>query len=163
MKKTTKKLSPMQIYGAIREALSNHPEFQEVVIDYDFCKWIRQTQNGYFTITTTTSCEGSVIGTFTITYTTANDEYDVHSGFICMNDKPECTIASILNHTDPTSVDLYESMDDAAYEIITCPHCGNLVDGFNEDEWKELCEKDRDGSLSYECGHCGLRINVEVK
>ena len=157
-----KKLTPMQIHSAIREAMSNHPEFKEVVIDYDFCKWIRQTQNGYFTITTTTTCEGSVIGTFMISYTTANDEYDVHSGFICVNDKPEWIIQNIINHTDPTtSADDYESVDDVAWEIITCPHCGELVDGYNKYELQKLPNKG--SSISYECGRCGLHFNMEVK
>ena len=158
--KKTKKLSPIQIYDAVREALSNNPEFKEVIIDYDFCKWIRKTKNGYFTITTTTSCEGSVIGTFMISYTTSNDEYDVHSGFICANDKPEWIVRNIINHTDPACADGYEYVDDAAWEIITCPYCGEIVDGYNKLESEGLLNK---GLISYECDRCGLNFNVEVK
>lgn len=161
--KKAKKLTPMQIHSAVREALLNNHEFEAKVVEYDFCKWVRKTQNGYFTVTITTTCEGSVIGTFMISYTTANDEYDVHSGFICMNDKPEWIVRDIINHTDPNSADDYESVDGAAWEIITCPNCCEIVDGFNKQEYNELCEKDRDGSISYECSRCGLNFSVEVK
>lgn len=151
--KKTKKLSPMEIHSAIREAISNHPEFKEVVFEYDFCKWIRTTKNGYFTITTT-SCEGSVIGTYTITYTTANDEYDVHSGFICMNDKPEWTIASIINHTDPTSVDLYESVEPV------CPNCGSKLISDNDpytDKYGNYCYTE------FVCDECGCEFDEHEK
>ena len=149
-----KKLSPIQIHDAIREAIGGNPEFEEVVFDYDFCKWIRRTQNGYFTITTTTTCEGSVIGTFTITYTTSNDEYDVHSGFICANDKPEWIVREILNHTDPASVDDYESVEPV------CPNCGSKLISDNDphtDEYGNYCYPE------FRCEECGCEFDEPEK
>lgn len=146
--------TPMAIHAAIRKTLSNHSEFNEIIINYDFCKWIRQTQKGYFTVTTTTTCEGSVIGTFIITYTTGNDKYDVHSGFICMNDKPEWIVQEIINHTDPACVEDYESVEPI------CPNCGSKLISDNDpytDKYGNYCYTE------FVCGECGCEFDVPEK
>jgi hypothetical protein len=158
--KKAKNLTPMQIHSAIREALLNNHEFEAKVVEYDFCKYIRKvTDNetkpiGYFTVTITTTCEGSVIGTFMISYTTANDEYDVHSGFICMNDKPEWIINEILRHTDPACVEDYESVEPI------CPNCGSKLISDNylhTDECGNYC------NAEFVCGECGCEFDAPEK
>lgn len=149
-----KKLTPMQIHSAIREALNNHPEFEAKVIEYDFCKYIRKTKDGCFKVIVTTTCEGSVIGTFNVIYTNAHDEYDVHSGFICMNDKPEWIAQEILNHTDPACVEDYESVEPI------CPNCGSKLISDNDpytDKYGNYCYTE------FICDKCGCEFDVPEK
>jgi hypothetical protein len=118
-----KKFTPMEIMKAIRKGLSETEGIVKGAFNENCNYYRRPTVKGFFNIKVKTQAEGSVIGFVEITYrpetTMIWDEYDVHSEFICMNDDPERIIRNILNHSDPESVDNYESI------IPVCPHCGS--------------------------------------
>ena len=150
-----KNLTPMEIHESIRNILESTEGITKEICSPNYFFYRRHTEKGFFNIKITTNCEGSVIGTFGITYcpdrNVPDDEYDVHSGFICVNDKPEWIIKEILNHSDPTSVDEYESA------IPVCPHCGStLID-------ENTPHTDKEGNYitcEFVCCVCGCEFNV---
>jgi hypothetical protein len=155
-----KHLLPMEIHKAIRTILESTEGIVKGACNPNCFFYRRPTKKGFFTIKITTQCEGSVIGTFEIRYRPDKDmifdEYDIHSGWICMNDKPENIVREILNHTNPDDVD-DDMYNDVAFEIVTCPHCGNIVDGYTKDQWDRV-----NGEYlynMYECDVCGLYFN----
>lgn len=70
---------------------------------------------GEYKIILTSNCEGSVIGTYSISYVYNDEEYDLDCELICMRDKVEYIVRDILDSISQISIN----------EIlgIECPFC----------------------------------------
>ena len=153
-----KKLTPHEIMQAIRTGLAETEGIKVGAFNECVNYYRRFTNKGMFKIKLTTDSEGSIIGTYIITYypdkDLINDEYDVHFDFICMNDDPERIIRNILNHSDPEGVDMYEST------IPICPHCGStLID-------ENIPHTDKEGNYitcEFICDECGCEFDMPVE
>lgn len=151
-----KKLTPHDIMQAIRKGLTTTEGIRVGAFNENVNYYRRFTNKGMFKIRISTNCEGSVIGTYDITYYPDRklpEEYDVHSSWIVMNDTPERVIKDILDHSDPIGVVEEE------YEIPICPDCGSY--------YPELMipYRDKDGNYirhQYRCS-CGCEFDMPVK
>ena len=153
-----KKLTSHEIMQAIRKGLAETEGIKVGAFNECVNYYRRFTNKGMFKIKLTTDCEGSIIGTYVITYypdkDLINDEYDVHSNFICVYDSPERIIKDILFHSDPAGVDDYEST------IPVCPECGSTCIDENTPH------TDKEGNYitcEFICDKCGCEFDMPIK